>query len=67
MGSEVARWERWENGEVERWKVPSFIQRWETQDEFKIHLFISDVNKGNEGVGWVQDFLAWPQGWKDSS
>ena len=32
----------------------------------KFHLFVSDVNQGNEGVGWVQDFLAWPQGWKDS-
>ena len=33
----------------------------------KFHLFVYDVNQGNEGVGWVQDFLAWPQGWKDSS
>ena len=22
------------------------------------HLFVSDVNQGNEEVGWVQDFLA---------
>ena len=32
----------------------------------RFHLFVSDVNQGNEGVGWVQDFLAWLQGWKDS-
>ena len=32
----------------------------------KFHLFISDVNQGIEVVGWVQDFLAWLQGWKDS-
>ena len=28
QGREVARWERWENGEVARWKVPGFIQEW---------------------------------------
>ena len=32
----------------------------------RLHLFVSDVIQGNEGVGWVQDFLAWSQGWKDS-
>ena len=30
------------------------------------HLFVSDVNQGNERVGWDQNFLAWLQGWKDS-
>ena len=29
------------------------------------HLFVSDVNQGIKDVGWVQDFLAWSQGWKD--
>ena len=24
----------------------------------KFHPFVSGVNQGNEGVGWVQDFLA---------
>ena len=32
----------------------------------RLHIFVSDVSLGNEGLGWVQDFLAWPQGWKDS-
>ena len=32
----------------------------------RFHLFVSDVNQGNRGVGRVQDFLAWPQRWKDS-
>ena len=32
----------------------------------RFNLFVSDVNLGNEGVGFVQDFLAWPQGWKES-
>ena len=25
----------------------------------KFHIFVSDVNQGNEEVRWVQDFLAW--------
>ena len=32
----------------------------------RFYLFGSDVNQGNEGVGWVQDFLVWSQGYKDS-
>ena len=32
----------------------------------RFHLFVSDVNLGNERVGFVQDFLAWPQGCKES-
>ena len=32
----------------------------------RFHLFVSDINQGNKGLGWVQDFLARPQGWKDS-
>ena len=32
----------------------------------RFYLFVSDVNQENEGVGWVQDFLVWPQGYKDS-
>ena len=31
----------------------------------RFHLFVSDVNQGKEGVGWVQDFFVWLQGWKD--
>ena len=31
----------------------------------RFYLFVS-VNQGNEGVGWVQDFLLWLQRWKDS-
>ena len=30
---EVARWERWENGEVTRREIPGFIQEWGTQGE----------------------------------
>ena len=28
----------------------------------RFHLFVSDVNQGNEEALWVQDFLACPQG-----
>ena len=32
----------------------------------RFHLFASDVNEGNEGAEWVEDFLASQQEWKDS-
>ena len=32
----------------------------------RFHLFVFDVNQGNEETGWIQDFLVLPQGWKDS-
>ena len=38
-GYEVTRWERQESGEVGRWEVPGFIQRWVTQGESKILSF----------------------------
>ena len=47
-GNEVARWERRESGEVERWEVPDFIQGWVTQGESKILYFFSDVNQRNK-------------------
>ena len=33
----------------------------------RFHLFVSDVDQQwKKGVGWVQDYLAWPQGLKES-
>ena len=32
----------------------------------RFHRLVSGVNQGNEGMGWVQDFLAWSHRWKDS-
>ena len=32
----------------------------------RFHLFVSDVDQQNKGAGWVQDYLAWPERWKDS-
>ena len=63
----MARWKGWENGEAERWEVPGFCSRVGGHKMSpRFHLFVSDVNQENQGVGWVQDFLAWLQGWKDS-
>ena len=29
----------------------------------RFHVLVSDVDQQwNEGTGWVQDYLAWPQG-----
>ena len=63
-GSEMARWERWESSEVARWEVLGFIQGWGCRVGPRFHLFVSDVNQQNKGVGCVQDFFAWLQGWK---
>ena len=71
---------RWQGGKVVRWQSGK-VRRMVRQKGgrylvlFKdgglkvsprFHLFVSDVNQGNKGVGWLQDFLAWLQGWKDS-
>ena len=32
----------------------------------RFNIFVSDVVQQNAGVGWVQDYLAWPERWKDS-
>ena len=32
----------------------------------RFYHFVSVVNQENKEAEWVQDFLAWPQGWKDS-
>ena len=56
-GNEVARLERWENGEAERWEVPVLFKDGEHKMSPRFHLFVSDVNQENAGVGCVQDFL----------
>ena len=62
----MARWERCKKGKV-TWVGGSwFIQGRGMQGESKTSCFFSDVNEGNKGAGWVEDLLAWPQGWKDS-
>ena len=51
----------WKGG---RYKVS--FKAWGHRMSPRFHLCVSYVNKGNDGARWVQDFLAWPQGWKDS-
>ena len=53
----MARLERCENGEAERWEVPVFFKDGEHKMSPRFHLFVSDVNQENAGVGCVQDFL----------
>ena len=69
-GGKVVRWQVGKGERMVRQKVGMYMvlfrgARHKMSPRF--HLFISDVNQGNEGVGWVQDFLAWPPEWKDSS
>ena len=79
-GEKVGRLVHWEGGKVVRWQGGKgermvrqkgvrylvLLKGGRHKMSPRFHLFVSDVNQGNEGVGWVQDFLAWPQGWKDS-
>ena len=53
----MTRWERWENGEVERWKVPGFIQGGRHKMISRFHLFVSDVNQGTKGWDGFKIFL----------
>ena len=33
----------------------------------RFHSFVFDVDQQwNKGAEWVQNYLVWPQGWKDS-
>ena len=65
----VVRWQGGKAGRVVRWEVGRFLVLLKgggCRVSPIFHIFVSDVNQGNEGAGWVQDFLVWPQGWKDS-
>ena len=31
----------------------------------RFHLFVYNINQGNERKRWVQDFITWPHWWKD--
>ena len=48
-------------------EVPVLFKGGEFRVTPRFHLLVSDVNQGEEKVGWNQDFLVWPQEWKDSS
>ena len=60
---------RWQGGRMVRQKGGRYLILFKGGRHMmspRCHLFVSGVNQGNEGVGWVQNFLAWLQRWKDS-
>ena len=68
-GRRVVRWQGVKGARVVRWKGERFLvlfKRLGLRVGPRFHLFVSDVNQRN-GAGYVQYFLACPQGWKDSS
>ena len=68
-GGRVMRWQGGKGGRMVRQKGRRYLVLFKDgghEMSPRFHLFVSNVNQGNKGVGWVQDFLAWPQGWKYS-
>ena len=67
-GGKVVRWQGEKGGRMVRQKVERYLVLFKDGGHKmspRFHLFVSDVNQGNKRVVWVQDFLAWPQGWKN--
>ena len=48
---------RWENGGAKSGRYLVLFKDGGHKMSSRFHLFVSDVNQGIEGVGWVQDFL----------
>ena len=68
-GARVVMWQGGKGGRVVKWQGGRFLvlfNNWGLRVSPRYHLLVSDVDQRNEGAGWVQDYLAWPQGWKDS-
>ena len=77
-GGRVMRWQGGKGGRLMRWPGGRVVKREDgkylvlfkgggRRESPRFHLFVSDFNQGSKGAGWVQDFLAWLQAWKDSS
>ena len=63
-GGKVVRWQGGKGGRMVKQKSGRYLVLFKVGGRKmspRFHLFVSDINQGNEGVGWVQDFLAWPQ------
>ena len=58
----MIRWERWENGEAEGGRYLVLFKGRGHKMSPRFHVFVSDVNQGNDGMEWAQDFLVWLQG-----
>ena len=71
-GGEHGRVVRWQGGKNERmvmekgWRYLVLFKGRGYNMSPRFHLFVSGVNQGNEEVGWIQDFFAWPHRVKDS-
>ena len=68
-GRKVVRWQGGKGGRMVRQKGGRYVVLFKSGGHKmspKFHLFVSDIDQGNEEVRGVQDFLAWSQGWKDS-
>ena len=68
-GGKVVTWQGEKGGRMVRQKSGSYLVLFKDRGHKispRFHLFVSDVNQRNKGVRWVQDFLPWPQGWKNS-
>ena len=71
-GRDGGRVVRWQGGKVVRWQCGKgrrmvrqkggrylvLFKGVRHKMSPRFHLFVSHINQGNEGVGWVQDFLA---------
>ena len=69
-GGRVERWQGGKSGIVGRWQGGRFLilfKNGECRFSLRFHLFVSDVNQGDEGVGWSQDFLARPRNGKTTT
>ena len=55
----MARWERWESGEMRRWEVPVFFKKkgWGMQGESKILSFLFLLVRGKNGQVGFKIFL----------
>ena len=65
----VVRWQVGNGGRVVWWQGGRFLVLFEgggRRVSPRFHIFVSDVDQRNEETGYVQDILAWFQGWKDS-
>ena len=68
-GGRVMRWQGRKGGGVVRVEGVGFLvwlKGGGCRVTSRFHLMVSDVNQGKERAGRNQDFLVWPQEWKDS-
>ena len=63
-GGRVVKWQGEKGRRVvwrESWRYLVLFEGGGHRMSPRFHIFISDVNQGNEGVRWVQDFLVYPK------